>query len=497
MALDEETVDSVFIYCCGMQPNPFAVAKSRSVHTYRWRTHHLSILCCATSAAANGSMLSHTRSRLSGVLAWTELLLCYNAQERQQAIALDALRTHRRLVRARKWVAIQDAPNVLAIHLKRFSAFSFTSKVSRCVPFKHTLQLNSQASSSGGCGGGGSGGEHAPKQHYMLTGVVVHSGGSLHSGHYVAYVRDGAGHWTCANDSTVYPVSLQEVLSQQAYLLFYSRLALAPLPDQPQQQPPSSNVASGAPPTPCAAAASKTLLPPRVRSSGMEVSGHVRMHDTSSSLRQATARGQQATTHAAAAAVPSSSSRTIPDGSSHCNLGNGTRVVASARAVAAVAAAAATGGGTVTRVGVLATGNGSGAGGGVRKVQLGPKARTPQTPLQQGPPDALLHGLTNGNGVSSTTGTSSRQPSSGGGGVGRVERHDQVEGGGVQGIGCGSEQPAATEAMDVGTKEMGSTIASTPSAVCATDSSAYADSLPAQLGSIVRAAKRQLVLGFR
>ncbi len=42
---------------------------------------------------------------------------------------------------------------------------------------------------------------------YLLCGVVVHSGLSVHSGHYVAYVRNSAGKWYCANDDAVYQVS--------------------------------------------------------------------------------------------------------------------------------------------------------------------------------------------------------------------------------------------------------------------------------------------------
>lgn len=64
---------------------------------------------------------------------------------------------------------------------------------------------------------------------YRLLGLVVHSGG-LSSGHYVACVRressrGGDSQWVLISDSMVSQVSLAEVLSQQAYVLFYERIA--------------------------------------------------------------------------------------------------------------------------------------------------------------------------------------------------------------------------------------------------------------------------------
>ncbi len=59
--------------------------------------------------------------------------------------------------------------------------------------------------------GGGTAGER-----YRLRGVVVHAGGSVHSGHYYAFVCAGGGdggreQWVCANDSSVEPSSWGEV----------------------------------------------------------------------------------------------------------------------------------------------------------------------------------------------------------------------------------------------------------------------------------------------
>ena len=62
---------------------------------------------------------------------------------------------------------------------------------------------------------------------YALYGMVVHSG-TLDHGHYVAYIRDGKysdkSKWFCANDSRVSSVSIETVLNNQAYILFYELL---------------------------------------------------------------------------------------------------------------------------------------------------------------------------------------------------------------------------------------------------------------------------------
>ena len=62
---------------------------------------------------------------------------------------------------------------------------------------------------------------------YALYGMVVHSG-TMDHGHYVAYIRDGChsdkAKWYCANDTNVSSVSMETVLSNQAYILFYELL---------------------------------------------------------------------------------------------------------------------------------------------------------------------------------------------------------------------------------------------------------------------------------
>ncbi|KAK3842776.1 MAG: hypothetical protein J3R72DRAFT_367788, partial [Linnemannia gamsii] len=114
------------------------------------------------------------------------------------------------LVDARKQMTIYDAPNVLCVHLKRFT---FTGqKINRHVRFEPTLQLHSFMSKNK---------EHGDLT-YSLYAVLVHAGGSCHSGHYYCYVKSSNGIWYSMNDSHVSVVSLQTVLSQNAYMLFYT-----------------------------------------------------------------------------------------------------------------------------------------------------------------------------------------------------------------------------------------------------------------------------------
>lgn len=144
----------------------------------------------------------------------------------------------RALVRARKRVAIWDEPNVLVVHLKRFSTSPFGysgGKVGRHVEFTLSLDLAPYSAFRLLAGTAG-GGDRLACARYDLVGVLVHQGGSVHSGHYYAYVRDSSGRWSCANDETVYRVSMEHVLQQQAYMLFYTRSEVK-APRHPPQQP--------------------------------------------------------------------------------------------------------------------------------------------------------------------------------------------------------------------------------------------------------------------
>lgn len=116
------------------------------------------------------------------------------------------------LVNAAKQITIEEAPNVLTIQLKRFEFGSRGSKVSKRVQFDTVLDLEPFMSHKG-----------SSSHVYDLFAVLVHHGHSVHSGHYVCYVKAANDLWHLCDDSRVAPVSERQVLGQQAYILFYIR----------------------------------------------------------------------------------------------------------------------------------------------------------------------------------------------------------------------------------------------------------------------------------
>ncbi|KAF9166275.1 hypothetical protein DFQ26_008280 [Actinomortierella ambigua] len=130
------------------------------------------------------------------------------------------------LVDARKQMTIYEAPKILSVHLKRFT---FTGqKINRHVSFDTKLDLNPVMSTN----------KNHPDLKYSLYAVLVHAGGSCHSGHYYCFVKSSNGIWYSMNDSHVSVVSLQTVLNQSAYMLFYTL-------DQPGAKKTAANGTNG------------------------------------------------------------------------------------------------------------------------------------------------------------------------------------------------------------------------------------------------------------
>ncbi|XP_042030221.1 ubiquitin carboxyl-terminal hydrolase 25-like [Salvia splendens] len=123
----------------------------------------------------------------------------------------------KKLVTARKQMSILEAPNVLVIQLKRFEGI-FGSKIDKLIAFGEVLVLSSYMFK----------GSKDQQPEYNLFGTIVHSGFSPDSGHYYAYIKDAIGRWYCCNDSYVSVSTLQEVLSEKVYILFFSRAKQRP-----------------------------------------------------------------------------------------------------------------------------------------------------------------------------------------------------------------------------------------------------------------------------
>ncbi|CAM9838465.1 unnamed protein product [Ectocarpus sp. 12 AP-2014] len=174
-----------------------------------------------------------------------------------------------KLVEAEKNLSVFKPPNALVFQLKRFGFTNGPRKANDHISFGDKLNLEVSG----------------PERwaNYDLTGVVVHSGKTMSSGHYFAYVRSSAGCWARMNDSVVTKVTLDTVLRDKAYVLFYTR---CPAPARPAVQRPIL-------PTPSPSLASSSSSP---ATGGIVATGA----DEASSV------GKGSPTHPAAPAPPES-----------------------------------------------------------------------------------------------------------------------------------------------------------------------------------------------
>ncbi|XP_030440990.1 ubiquitin carboxyl-terminal hydrolase 15 isoform X2 [Syzygium oleosum] len=116
-------------------------------------------------------------------------------------------------VRARKQLSIHEAPNILTIVLKRFQEGRY-GKITKCITFPEMLDMIPYMTGKG---------DMPPL--YMLYAVVVHldTQNASFSGHYISYVRNLQGSWFRIDDTEVQHVPMSHVMSEGAYILFYTR----------------------------------------------------------------------------------------------------------------------------------------------------------------------------------------------------------------------------------------------------------------------------------
>ncbi|XP_029126755.1 ubiquitin carboxyl-terminal hydrolase 18 isoform X2 [Cajanus cajan] len=121
-------------------------------------------------------------------------------------------------VKAWKRLTVKRAPNILTIALKRFQSGRF-GKLNKRVTFPETLDLSPYTSEAG-----------YGYDIYKLYAVVVHIDmlNASFFGHYICYIKDFRGNWYRIDDWKVMKVELEEVLSQAAYMLLYSRVNARP-----------------------------------------------------------------------------------------------------------------------------------------------------------------------------------------------------------------------------------------------------------------------------
>ncbi|OMP14224.1 Peptidase C19, ubiquitin carboxyl-terminal hydrolase 2 [Corchorus olitorius] len=116
---------------------------------------------------------------------------------------------------ASKKLDLWRLPEILVIHLKRFSYSRFLkNKLETYVDFPiDDLDLSDYIAYKNG----------ELSNRYMLYAVSNHYG-SMGGGHYTAFVHHGGGRWYEFDDSHVYPIGLEKIKTSAAYLLFYRRV---------------------------------------------------------------------------------------------------------------------------------------------------------------------------------------------------------------------------------------------------------------------------------
>ena len=155
----------------------------------------------------------------------------------------DAALTSLPMVRSRasKQYVFSRLPSILCFHLGRRYFNSRTghmSKLRQHVVFPLTLGMAQFTAYGGACGGvvsldppAASSAEAPAAQpfRYTLSSVVVHHGSS-DAGHYTMFrkLRECGESWVHVSDEHVQPASVEQVLSAQAYMLFYSAAASLP-----------------------------------------------------------------------------------------------------------------------------------------------------------------------------------------------------------------------------------------------------------------------------
>ncbi|XP_053672969.1 ubiquitin carboxyl-terminal hydrolase 36 [Anopheles nili] len=139
-----------------------------------------------------------------------EALELYFARERLEEMGYKCEACKRR-VAATKQFSLERAPFVLCVQLKRFSMLG--SKINKHIEQRSKLDLSSYSSPALRSTGA--------KLAYRLTSMVTHLGSTQHCGHYTAIGHTDAGGYYVFDDSSVRPIGIQNVMSTNAYILFY------------------------------------------------------------------------------------------------------------------------------------------------------------------------------------------------------------------------------------------------------------------------------------
>jgi len=146
----------------------------------------------------------------SGEVSLTDCLDSFTKEEVMDGDEMPTCEKCKARRRCTKRYSLYRLPKILVVHLKRFSQTDrFKQKLSTTVTFPLTgLNLSRYTDSVSNCT-------------YNCYAVSNHSG-TLYSGHYTAFAKHPqAGQWYSYNDSRVSKCKSTDVISNEAYLLFF------------------------------------------------------------------------------------------------------------------------------------------------------------------------------------------------------------------------------------------------------------------------------------
>jgi ubiquitin carboxyl-terminal hydrolase 22/27/51 len=126
---------------------------------------------------------------------------------------------------ATKRIRIRKLPAILCVHVKRFGMKISGNTISEekyegKIDFPVVLDMSPYTTNAKSV--------EAGKFVYDLECVVVHQGENAHSGHYYAFCRQDSK-WFRFDDEMVTATTTEDVLRQEAYLLFYSLRSIGSL----------------------------------------------------------------------------------------------------------------------------------------------------------------------------------------------------------------------------------------------------------------------------